>query len=170
VGSQIISVRTNITIRHRFFHRLNGDQHFHPASPQIKASLVGSLHGGDYLTERLNNGQFAKGNKGGPGRPHRQTEREYLAVLRDTVSLEDWKEIIEKTVAQAKEGDARARQWLTNYLVGDQPAKALLDLAVDEELGYDPIESSITSRKESAEWLKDFFPSSLSKNTKDTSN
>jgi hypothetical protein len=42
------------------------------------------------------NGRFAVGNPGGPGRPRRAIEREYLAALSDTVSLGDWREIVER--------------------------------------------------------------------------
>ena len=67
---------------------------------------------------RDRSGRFTKGNPGGPGRPPRATEAEYLGALADMVSLADWREIAEKAVQQAKRGDATARKWLSDYLMG----------------------------------------------------
>jgi hypothetical protein len=65
------------------------------------------------------NGQFAKGNPGGPGRPPRRTEDEYMAELADVVTLEAWRQIAERAVADAAAGDKHARDWLSRYLVPD---------------------------------------------------
>ncbi len=86
------------------------------------------------MSERSNNGQFAAGNPGGPGRPRRAVEQEYLAALSDSVSLDDWREVVSRAVADAKAGDARARDWLTRHLVGEQPPK-LIDVAEQEARG-----------------------------------
>lgn len=77
------------------------------------------------------NGTFAVGNPGGPGRPRRVVEREYLAALADAVPLETWRKICKAAVDAAKAGDARARDWLARYLLGSEPLR-LLDLAADE--------------------------------------
>ncbi len=58
-------------------------------------------------------------------------ERQYLAAFAEAVSPSDWRAIIGKAVADAKAGDAKARDWLSKYLVGDEPL-ALVELA--EEL------------------------------------
>jgi hypothetical protein len=81
-------------------------------------------------------GQFTEGNAGGPGRPRRAVERQYLAALNDAVTLDDWKDIVKAAVQAAKEGDGKARGWLTRYLIGTDPL-SLTDLAADEaaELG-----------------------------------
>lgn len=63
-------------------------------------------------------GRFTEGNPGGPGRPKRQTEQEYLATLRDVCTLDEWKLVCTRAVTDAKDGDARARQWLSDYIVG----------------------------------------------------
>ncbi len=34
------------------------------------------------------------------------------------VSLKDWREIVDKALLQAKKGDGKARQWLSDYLLG----------------------------------------------------
>ena len=79
---------------------------------------------------RNDNGTFAPGNPGGPGRPRRTLEREYLAVLLDTISISDWRAIIAKAVDDAKAGDGRARDWLARYIL-PQPLKPT-ELAADE--------------------------------------
>jgi hypothetical protein len=76
-------------------------------------------------------GRFTVGNPGGPGRPRRPVEREYLRALNEAVSLDDWKEVVQAAVADAKEGDAKAREWLARYLIGDDPPR-LIDLSVDD--------------------------------------
>ena len=75
-------------------------------------------------------GKFAAGNPGGPGRPPRAIEFQYLARLGDAVGLDDWQRIVEKAKEDALSGDSRAREWLARYLLGDPPPKTLLDLAV----------------------------------------
>lgn len=70
------------------------------------------------MAERNEKGQFAPGYKGGPGRPKRRTEAEYLDAMVGRVTLKDWREIVDKAVIQAKRGDARARAWLSDYIMG----------------------------------------------------
>jgi hypothetical protein len=64
-------------------------------------------------------GRFATGNGGGPGRPKRATEAEYLRALSRIVSVEDLRAIARRAVADAKRGSARAREWVSNYLLGE---------------------------------------------------
>lgn len=99
------------------------------------------------MAERDMNGKFAKGNAGGPGRPRRQIEQDYLAAFSEAITLDDWKEIIEKAVGQAKEGDARARQWLTHYVIGPRQDKELEIIAIQEELEIDPIARQVEEQK-----------------------
>ena len=68
--------------------------------------------------EREENGQFAKGNKGGPGRTKKAREDRYYEIAMSTVSYDDWKAIIKKAAQQAKKGDSMARKWLGDYLIG----------------------------------------------------
>jgi len=67
---------------------------------------------------RTSKGRFAVGNKGGPGRPRRATERHYIAVLTEEVSPETWRAICRRAAKDAKAGDARARDWIARYLLG----------------------------------------------------
>jgi hypothetical protein len=61
---------------------------------------------------------------------HRRTEGDYMAVLLDTVSLDDWRDVVAGTLQLAKQGDAGARAWLAQYLVGKPEAKAPTPLTV----------------------------------------
>lgn len=79
-------------------------------------------------------GRFAPGNPGGPGRPRRTVEREYMATLGDAVSLADWRDVVARAVFDAKAGDQGARNWLAKYLLGSTP-RTLLEIAADERIG-----------------------------------
>jgi hypothetical protein len=73
-------------------------------------------------------GRFAPGNCGGPGRPRRATEAEYLQALSSIVSLADLVAIARRAVADAKKGSARARDWVSKYLLGDPSSKPPSDI------------------------------------------
>lgn len=75
-------------------------------------------------TSRTTAGRFAVGTKGGPGRPRRQTEADYLHVMMTTVTMETWQTIIRAAVEAAQCGDAKAREWLARYLVGEPATTA----------------------------------------------
>jgi hypothetical protein len=111
---------------------------------------------------RNENGQFAKGNPGGPGRPRRAVEREYLIALLEKISLVDWQEVIDKTLADAKAGDARAREWLARFLLGPKPS----DLAADELAGFST-EMEIAAKRTEREQdrMFSFFGESLRDDT-----
>jgi hypothetical protein len=85
------------------------------------ASTSNGTGNGDHLP----NGRFAPGNRGGPGRPKRSVEWEYMAALGETVTLEDWTKIVQKAVEQAKEGDSTARAWLSRHVLGAEPPTLL---------------------------------------------
>ena len=71
------------------------------------------------MIARDSKGRFVKGVSGNPqGRLPRQTETSYLQVSESVCTFDVWREIVTKAVEQAKRGDARARQWLSDYLVG----------------------------------------------------
>jgi len=53
-----------------------------------------------------------------------------MAALLDRVTLDTWNEIVDATIAAAKSGDARARAWLAEYLVGKPQVEAPTPLAV----------------------------------------
>jgi hypothetical protein len=61
---------------------------------------------------------------------HRRTEGDYISTLLDTVTLEDWQDVVSNALAAAKQGDAQARAWLAQYLVGKPAGKAPTPLTV----------------------------------------
>ncbi len=77
-----------------------------------------SAHSGSNDNGRDQTGRFVKGNPGGPGRPTRSIERDYLAALGDAVSLCDWQTICRNAVTAALNGDAKARDWITKHVIG----------------------------------------------------
>jgi len=83
---------------------------------------------------RCDRGKFAPGNPGGPGRPRRAVEREYVAVLSDVVTVDVWRDVVTRAVEDAKAGNARARDWLSRYVLGAEPLN-LLALAAIEHRG-----------------------------------
>ncbi len=83
---------------------------------------------------RQADGRFANGNAGGPGRPRRAVETEYLATLGDAVSLDDWRQVVRRAVDDAKNGDAKARAWLTKHLI-EGAMSPLYQLALAERRG-----------------------------------
>lgn len=80
--------------------------------------------------KRDQRGRFAVGNPGGPGRPPREREREYLQSLQEVCSMDAWRQIAMRAVSDAMEGDAKARDWLSRYLCPQTP--------IDAELGTEP--------------------------------
>jgi hypothetical protein len=76
------------------------------------------LPNGAAANGRSADGKFAQGNPGGPGRKPVRVEQTYLATMVNVVSADDWRAITERAVADARQGDAAARSWLSAYLLG----------------------------------------------------
>lgn len=70
------------------------------------------------MTDRGPDGKFMKGHSGGPGRPPKEREQRYYQITMNAVTFEDWEAIVKKAAKQAKAGDAVARKWLSDFLVG----------------------------------------------------
>jgi hypothetical protein len=89
-------------------------------------------------------GRFAPGWHGGPGRPRRAIEADYLAALSEAVPLESWNAVIAKALEQAQNGDAKAREWLSGYLL-PKPGEGspLADMAAADFLDFDSHEFDI---------------------------
>lgn len=85
-------------------------------------------------------GRFVLGGPGGPGRPPRQTEASYLAVIMEECDLEKWRGIVRRAMLDAEAGDEKARHWLASYLIGAPSAKAVTPttIVVQQLLGSDP--------------------------------
>jgi hypothetical protein len=61
---------------------------------------------------------------------HSRTEADYMSAVLETVTLEDWQEVVSSTLSAAKQGDAQARAWLAQYLLGKPAGKAPTPLTV----------------------------------------
>jgi hypothetical protein len=70
--------------------------------------------------KRQKNGRFAEGNCGGPGRPPRKTERDYLLVFESTVTPERWQKVLAKILENAESGNLRAAEFLAKYMLGNK--------------------------------------------------
>lgn len=73
------------------------------------------------MAERDKKGRFVKGHSGGPGRPRRHTEAEYIEATVGQVSLAKWQKVVNKALDDAMAGDRHARQFLADYLLGKPP-------------------------------------------------
>ena len=72
---------------------------------------------------------------------HRRTEGDYMGVLLDTVTLNDWRSVVNGALQAAKAGDPQARNWLGQYLIGRPEGKAPtpLNIVVQQLSGADPV-------------------------------
>ena len=103
---------------------------------------------------RNGDGTFTKGCAPGPGRPKRQTERDYLRATAAAVPLDAWNRIVAKAVEDAEDGCDKARAWLSRYLLpapstGDR--EPLADLAAQDEAGVDPVEDAAARERRYAQ-------------------
>jgi len=69
---------------------------------------------------RNENGTFVQGHSGGPGRK-KKVSVDYRAIFEHAVTEVAMFRIIERALADAINGDARARAWLVSYLVAPIP-------------------------------------------------
>ena len=101
--------------------------------------------------ERDGNGRFGKGNAGGPGRPKRNTEVLYLRILMDECDSDTWRSIAKSAVEDAKNGDYRAREWLSKHLMGIPKGEApdLTTVHLEELSDVDPIMVASVKQHES---------------------
>ncbi len=79
---------------------------------------------------------------------HRRTESDYMGALLDTVTLDDWRDVVAGTLQAAKGGDAQARNWLAQYLIGRPEGKAPtpLTVVVQQLNGVDPLIDKLAKR------------------------
>ena len=67
---------------------------------------------------RDSSGRFSKGNRLSPGRPRRDTEREYLAAFQRALSTEDLEAVTRSVFECAMAGNVAACRLLLEYSVG----------------------------------------------------
>lgn len=112
-----------------------------PLQPPLKRQVNGQdlrCHGEGHRDQR---GRFTYGHPGGPGRPSRAIERDYLHALSHACPPERLAGICERLVAAAERGDQSAIQILLRYLIGHpQPGPTLSQMATAEAVGVDPVD------------------------------
>jgi len=75
---------------------------------------------GNHTIRRDANGHYLPGESGNrKGRATFAKESAYLKTLQSCVTLDDWIEVAEKALEQAKKGSWRAREWLARYICPD---------------------------------------------------
>ena len=69
-----------------------------------------------------------------------------MSVLLDTVTLDDWRDVVKGAMQAAKEGDPAARSWLAQYLVGKPAhnAPTPLTVVVQQLSGADKVVDRLT--------------------------
>lgn len=71
------------------------------------------------MAQRNDKGQFVEGGVGNPkGRPKKAREDRYYQIAMSAVPFPQWKRIFNKAAQQAEKGDAQARKFLADYLLG----------------------------------------------------
>ena len=96
------------------------------------------------MTDRDASGKFIAGHAASNpnGRAPKEREERYYQITMNACTFADWEAIVEKARDQAKKGDAVARKWLSDFLVGvpkqrvdltsdDQPLRLLVTYADD---------------------------------------
>lgn len=85
-------------------------------------------------TERDAHGHFKKGHSvRSPGRPKAAVEVEYMNILKQGVTADDFRKIVNTAVSRAMAGDAKAREWIGNYTLG-KPLTTIALQAADQVL------------------------------------
>ena len=76
---------------------------------------------------------------------HRRTELDYMSTLLDVVTLDEWRVVVEAALTAARSGDAGARNWLAQYLVGKPgtTAQPPVEIVAHRLSGRDPLVETI---------------------------
>jgi hypothetical protein len=93
-------------------------------------------------SERAANGQFAAGNRGGPGNPFARQVAELRQAILDRLTVEAASDIADTLIARAKGGDVAAARLLFQYGLG-KPAKAVEPDRVEIEEHQLRLESTV---------------------------
>ena len=84
---------------------------------------------------------------------HRRTESDYMGVLLDTVTLNDWSSVVSGALQAAKAGDSQARNRLGQYLIGRPEGKAPtpMNILVQQLSSADPVVEKL--EKPAIDWV-----------------
>ena len=79
---------------------------------------------------------------------HRRTEGDYMGVLLEAVTLDDWRAVVNNAKSLAQAGDPQARAWLAQYLMGKPAGSAPtpLTVVVQQLNGADPLIDKLAQR------------------------
>ncbi len=91
----------------------------------------------------------------GNGTPERRRpiEREYLATLNAVVSLDKWRAICEKAADAALAGDARAREWLSKWLLATESRPLTVLAAEESDAAPEAVaDAEVTARGNESNW------------------
>lgn len=107
------------------------------------------------MADRTDSGRFAPGhapsNRGRGGRPRRPVEERYLRAISVNTSAEDWRLIVDRAVKDAKDGDDKARRWLSEYLIGKPTEYVATDITSNgETVGAADLVAELTTIFDSA--------------------
>jgi hypothetical protein len=83
---------------------------------------------------RQPNGQFARGNKGGPGNPYARQVAAFRSLLMKCVTADDFVAVAVAVVEKAKQGDIAAARLLFQYTLGRPVANPHPDRLDHDEL------------------------------------
>ena len=113
--------------------------------------------------QRDQQGRFIIGNGGGPGRPKRATEAGYLEVLMAECTLDQWRAVVRRAVADAADGNDKARAWLASYLLGKPaaPAPAPTEVVVATLLGRDQALDAAASMLAKPVAARELYPADM---------
>lgn len=77
---------------------------------------------------------------------HTRTAHDYMGILLDAVSPDNWREVVQATVQLAKSGDPQARNWLGQYLIGkpDCAAPTAVNVIVNQLQGKNEVLDKLT--------------------------
>lgn len=71
------------------------------------------------MVRRDEKGRFLPGASGNPkGRSPKERELRYYEITMQACTYKEWKAIVKRAVQDALRGDASARRWLSEYLIG----------------------------------------------------
>lgn len=99
------------------------------------------------VRQRDEKGRFIAGHSGNPrGRLPKGREVKFFDLTVSSVSRQDWEAIVNKAKDQAKRGDAVARKWLADYLVGQAVSRIDNErLNANTEAGEDDRPTQLTA-------------------------